>query len=914
MTGVSDAGGANLPAEVWQRLAQAVAHVSIADLNTFSNVCRASRIAVDQINEERHNRVRAQFQTSSFQVDQGMIERTVLVHLVPQKPDSLIIIAEVCAGMGENRHAGHAEGPAADSDGFEISWIREGSIITKQLLVPGLYYPASSVSNVKFAPDGSHIAMLLTIDSGAASLGTRDPIQRLSGLNQSDQNSTDLDEKLFEPSDECVLVVAKLDETDSGEPFAVHLTAFPHAFVPEYGFDMLWRRKDATSALELAFAGILHSNENAALFLACWSGWSEEQTDVFKFVARLPGAAKELIEDKEDAMRACTSTRVTSRIELSNDLTKIFFDTFSKFGVFEVSHNGPGTECVVVRKSVDVPTRAPIGNPFKDTNKPPGRTRYLPRIKTWSKRSARSHSQMNLTPAASQAGCMYSPMNEIRRSPPDGSVAPERHHRSFRDYLPWRDWFSFAEAEKLDTPPSFTCEGVTKARASESDDGSGRTLPKTAIHIATAIRSVFKRQPVVIVDDSDTPSIPWDSLGRTSVAVSLRSSNRADGEECVDEETPQIVDGIDGPQSRPRRPPSTASMCEIFRTSSDLRTGSEEGVERNSTILRLDMVFSPGHKDFCSTPSSSSKSFSGTKEDGETGTKEGADSSNSDARNSSLPTWSSSRTGTSSNLIMHIGQPGNLRDVTSVPSKCRRIAFSKSALISSSPRISAMSPNGEFICSVYISKLAGSPGKAPAHLKCVEVRKTQDGSLVFRNCSAQDTAVPDCETSSRMRFEKAHEIVANTCGFSDDSSILWVRDVWISEHYCIFSRRLPTVFRASDGAVLRTFSENLNSFKHIQLGLNGLTLYGTRFCRSCPLTNRGTIYVDAYDVVTGDMLSTKEMAGPLKCPDDFNSQAVYLTSPSTVRAVSRGDVDALWESTRGSVGCRWATHHQHEDF
>lgn len=895
MTGI-EATEDILPAEVWIKLAQAVAQNSIADLRSFSNVCHASRDAVEQINERRHDRIRAQFQTSTFEVDQDLIERTVLVHLVPRTSDSLIIVAEVSPGMGEYYNADH-EQEGSVSDGFEISWIQKGSSVTKQLLVPGLHYNASSVSNVKFSPDGSHLALLLTIDSGVAYLGNRDPIQRLSGPLSSEHSATN--EKIFEPSDECVLVVAQLQQNDYEEPGAISLTAFPHAFVPEYGFDMLWRTKEHTSALELAFAGILHSSDTAALFLACWSGWSEENDDTVQFIARLPGAATELIIDKEDAMRVCTSTRVTSRIELSTDLTKIFFDTFSKFGVFEISHIDPKTNYVIVKKTVEVPSLGPVANPFKDRRELVSSKYSLQRLKTWSRQNGKSSSKKNVTQEGMQTGCMYSPiaMNDTQRLAKTHPVSEGQ--LSFRDYLPWRGWFSFCEAKKVSTESD---DGRTTIKL-KSTKLSGQKISETAIHIASALRSVFKQEETDSSDDSDaSPSTPWACFGSSNAAGSPKSSSEEDAERHIEGKSAPLKEPIDQNNTKDR-PPSTASMCGVFRSP----VHPPNKTESNDFNADGDDMANYGNGKLCFRSSSTPSNFSNEEKD--EGSEAKTNVSNSISQGARAPTWSSSRSTTSSNLMMRIGTPGNLRGVASSSdsSKYRRIAFNKSALASSSPRISTMSPDGKLMCSVYISKLAEATGDAQAHLKCVEVRKTSDGSLVFRNCSVHDTTLLDSETFSQMRFEKAHEIVANTCGFSDDSSILWVRDVRISAHFCTFSRRLPTVFRASDGAVLRTFSENLKTFKHIQLATNGLTLYGTRFSSLNTEANKGNIYVDAYDVVTGEVLATKEMAGPLKCPDNFNSQAVYLTSPSTVRAISRGDVDALWESTRGSVGCRWAT-------
>lgn len=82
------------------------------------------------------------------------------------------------------------------------------------------------------------------------------------------------------------------------------------------------------------------------------------------------------------------------------------------------------------------------------------------------------------------------------------------------------------------------------------------------------------------------------------------------------------------------------------------------------------------------------------------------------------------------------------------------------------------------------------------------------------------------------------------------------------------------------------------------MSTSGLVLYGTRFINNF-------VYVDALDVLSGNVIAKEKLAGPMTRPACFNSHAVYLIDSWDVRAASRGDVDTLWEVTRGGVGCRW---------
>jgi hypothetical protein len=97
---------------------------------------------------------------------------------------------------------------------------------------------------------------------------------------------------------------------------------------------------------------------------------------------------------------------------------------------------------------------------------------------------------------------------------------------------------------------------------------------------------------------------------------------------------------------------------------------------------------------------------------------------------------------------------------------------------------------------------------------------------------------------------------------------------------------------------VQRFSTSGQKYAHIQMSPDGLTVYGTRFID-------GLVLIDAVDVLSGDVVGTEQVAGPMTRPTNFNAHAVYLIDNWDVRGVSRGNVDTLWEVTRGSIGCRW---------
>jgi hypothetical protein len=865
MTGGGEICGVCLPPEVWHRLAAAVAEISVADLLSFRGVCHASSDGVKLVSLERQAVIRAQFSARTFRLDPDLVDRTLLVHVVPPHGESLLAIAECSLGGQDEPNVAEADG----EEGLQLVWIRGEHVVRKALLVPDLPAP-SSVSNVKFAPDGGHVAMLVTVDSGNAWMGEDDPIGRLAGHGPDDGGGMLAEHKYFEPSDECALVVAELQTDEAGMPRDIQLFVFAHAFVPEYGFDMLWRKSPrgaADASPELAFAGVLHAHGAVTLYVARWRLYATSPEGAFQCIGCLPHLAQELVEDKRDAMRTLESTRVTSRIEMSHDLKSIFFDSATKFGVVTIDRLEQGEQNCRLLPGVALHHAAAISAPFRDPRRAsmdlPGRTRrsLRPAPAAWASKSPQSDGDLERPAGRSCGG----------RRP------------SLRDKLPRSRWISVRTEAKVRRQRSTagrpsSCAGDARA----SSPNRGLAGPGVA---SVRRRPTRRREPVGIAESSAS-CIPW----RSAESEARSAGFAVDGhDDCGD------GDDVDGRGSADSAPPGAA------RYATDHRRRPDDGRSLNERLWA-----------YCSRR----RTLNFESDSGGRRTK-----SSDTAATEMLQSPPQCGTSTPPTGIHSIGTPEGLGTTTPVmtiqsppqvsrpappgrPSRSHRIAFSKSSFTSTSPRVTCMSPDGKKLCSVYIAKLAASPGQPPAHMKCVEVRSTSDGAVLFRNCTTCLTEYPSAARSVRVRFERSHEIVANTCGFSEDSSILWVRDAWISGHLCIFTRRLPSVFRVSDGAVLRTFSEDDSHHLHLQVAPDGLALYATRYAGD---GESGTVHVDAFDMLSGLVVGSEAVAGPMACPDVFNSQAVYLIRPAEVRGLSRGCVDALWESTRGSIGCRWST-------
>jgi hypothetical protein len=887
-------GGHILPFEAWHRIAHWLSESSAVDLLSFQGVCRAASDAVARVMLERHASLRSGFGTRTFVLDPDLIERTVLVHVVPPRGDSLFAIAESqIHSEDEIIHVTEeAEFRGDHVQGFDIVWIKDGKIIQTPLRIPGLPPPAS-VSNIQFSPDGRHVAMLVALDTGSAWMGELDPIGRLNGKHAltsgiqgreghshddvDDNELVDLEETAFIPSDECALVIVEMREDAKGDPDDIAIHVFAHAFVPEYGFDMRWQKSQLgcleVATPELAFAGVLHAQKFVALYMARWGRYSTSTEACFHFIGCLPDIAQELIEDKRDAMRVCDSTRITSRIELSEDLKTIFFDTSAKFGVVRINDivdmNGP----CYIGQSLGIYHSSPTAVPFDRTPTLPS-TRQSMRARLSTRASF---------PAWSSRSPTSNPVSKGRTASAIKLVSPriEKMQNLLKNALPWRRWISI-KARSSNTDSALEENRAAMDRTSPSELSQKVTHGEVSTGIASALRRFLRSpgepRPLRLAEASGP--IPWYELPEYSrsppnssyVPVAIAGSH---GKEAV--ETVSTNHSSEG------RQPS--GLIPFGSSPRMLNFGSDAGTnKRQSTIDSSDVPL-------FQLPSSADKKQSFTTSPSTT-----ICASLCSARNDRTP-----------GIKVTIQSPPRV-SCPRVPQRAslsRRIAFNKSSFTLQSPRVTCMSPDGKKICSVYTSKLASGPGEPPSHMTCVEVRSTDDGSVVFRHCRTSLTEFPSADQGHRVRFEKTFEVIAHTCGFSQDSSFVWVRDAYISNHLCVFTRRLPTIFRAHDGAVVRTFSEDISTYKHLQMAPDGCSMYGTRYEEgSSP--RKGYVLVDAIDVISGERVATEMVAGPMACPELFNPQAAYLTSRSVVRGISRGNVDALWECTRGGVGCHWS--------
>lgn len=352
-----------IPFDIWPRIA--IHLETILDQAAFQNVCRAAYTAINLLHASRHRIVQDTFHLSAFQIPQSILHNVLMVHVVPPKADSLILfLDESDSGSGVN-----------------FAWLKAGRLQRINLGLTNVH--ATTVSNILFSPDSSRIAFLVTLAHGAISNDHVDPLHRLRGWERVRRTRGNIYDILYDPCADCTVQIIDLEHEN------LRLHTFSHVFVPEYGFDMVWRT-DPLGNHELAFAAMLHSAAGAATYLVRWRNFALPNLDNFVFMACIDGVSIELLRDKRNAMSIYDSTKCTSRIEISDDAKAIFFDTTSKFGILRFDQ--------IVNANTARVTRADLPNNFRSSS-----SRSSPSKLLTNKRSTSTSSSCESSCESSQA-------------------------------------------------------------------------------------------------------------------------------------------------------------------------------------------------------------------------------------------------------------------------------------------------------------------------------------------------------------------------------------------------------------------------------------------------------------------------------------------------------------------------------
>lgn len=406
MTGPSSAPGAQVcgswvPADVWTRLASFV-H-GLPSQQSFRHVCRASSAAVVESRTELLSLLVRAFRLCAYPLPDGLAAKVLMVQPVPPLGSGLVLFVD--------------EGDTGS--GVEIAWLRGGRMTSAPLGLETV--PASAVTNIKFAPDGRSVAMLVTLAHGAMVAQELDPLRRLRGWRSAERDP-DVE---FSPCEDCTVQVVDLEVGDDGGPGELAVHTFSHVFVPEYGFDMVWRGGGhGKDGQEVAFAALLHSDEGAATYLVRWKTFRDPEQANFIFMACIDGASKEMLRDKREAMLRCPSTICTSRIEIAQDAKHVFYDTMSKFGILRFNQVDDPSDAKVTR--ADLPNN-PITPLLRATPAPRvshgSEDCWFDKDAVLGRRTGRA--ELSMADARMQGTVRLKPVNNmtrISRMSPDGSL------------------------------------------------------------------------------------------------------------------------------------------------------------------------------------------------------------------------------------------------------------------------------------------------------------------------------------------------------------------------------------------------------------------------------------------------------------------------------------------------------------
>lgn len=318
------------PQDVWERIANFIRNTSAQ--KSFASTCLSALSAMNRSLTTSHIKLSQNFKLCAFTLPETLMDNILMVHVIPPDGTGLVLFID----------------DSESGDGVQLAWLARGRMRRVPLGLDTV--PASAVSNIRFSPDGGSIALLVTLAHGSMVDPEADPLRRLRGWNSTRMEGDKVFDIEYDPCEDCTVQVVDLCEDEKGYPSNMVIHTFSHVFVPEYGFDMVWRRYGPTALhQELAFAAMLHSEAGAATYLVRWKNFRNSSSSNFIFMACIEGASLEFLHDKRSAMITHPDTICTSRIEIANDAKHIFFDTVSKFGILRFDQVDDASAAQVTR-------------------------------------------------------------------------------------------------------------------------------------------------------------------------------------------------------------------------------------------------------------------------------------------------------------------------------------------------------------------------------------------------------------------------------------------------------------------------------------------------------------------------------------------------------------------------------------
>lgn len=301
-----------VPSDVWNKLGEYVENT--AELKSLRESCASGFNSVAVAQAPKISDAMKRFTGLELIVPRALLDKAVMMYPV------------IPHGRGVNVFVDESANPGR---GIELVWL-EGGLTTQMKIPLGIpTHPlsvAKSVSNVRFAPSGNHLAMLVTV-KGSCSLLDELSRFRCSRIPEG---------SVFKPQGDCIIQVVDLTRNSDGRPRGLRIYTFGHTFVPEYGFDLGWRAERANIAPELVFAGMLHTSQGTAIFAGRWRSFRESETEISASSGIMSSTSHVFEHDRSKAVLERKATHVTSRVELSDDGLSVFYDTMSKCGVMKL--------------------------------------------------------------------------------------------------------------------------------------------------------------------------------------------------------------------------------------------------------------------------------------------------------------------------------------------------------------------------------------------------------------------------------------------------------------------------------------------------------------------------------------------------------------------------------------------------
>lgn len=160
------------------------------------------------------------------------------------------------------------------------------------------------------------------------------------------------------------------------------------------------------------------------------------------------------------------------------------------------------------------------------------------------------------------------------------------------------------------------------------------------------------------------------------------------------------------------------------------------------------------------------------------------------------------------------------------------------------PIMLRMSPDGSLVSALVNLPSISARGRPETALYMVAM---PSGAFIF---STVLSAGFSSRTWESQMFDKHPKLSTQAMGFSEDSSLVWVRSCIITSGVCwIDYGCLPAIFDSPSGRMLQDLGRVAQPYHYVNVAPCARIVYGTR-------REKGRYAVDAIDVISGKVVKT----------------------------------------------------------